>query len=282
MWLFSSCVDARLRAWLQSHMVCGQWSELWRAPGQQLAHLAVETPANKHTWPSWHTWKGNGLCSRLKSNPAWNREVVSYCFCFCLVLFFILDKFATMWISAQHSTGRKFSLFNSSENLTLDTIHNEQSLSLPASVPTVCARLCQPINLPYDGTSFLQVVLCYQLHTPLPARKMIFVPTSRTHTHTQTRTRAHTVDTEGTDTCGVFVTSSVDICGGAALWERQPSGAGKAGLEGGKWARRITLLFSVGLRCVRRRVVQLVLSWLSPSAVLNCKYNQSVRMLQWK
>lgn len=69
-------------------------------------------------------------------------------------------------------------------------------------------------------------------------------------THTQTQTAAHMVDTEGTDTCGVFVTFSVDICGGAALWERQPSGTGEAELEGGKLARCIMLLFSVGLRCV--------------------------------
>lgn len=55
------------------------------------------------------------------------------------------------------------------------------------SVPTVRARLCLPIHLAYDGTSFLQVVLCYQLHTPLPARKMLFVPWC---THTNKRARA--------------------------------------------------------------------------------------------
>lgn len=73
-------------------------------------------------------------------------------------------------------------------------------LTSAASVPTVCASLCQPIHLANDGTSFLQVVLCYQLHSPLPARKMIFVPRhTPSHTHTQTHTYRHTtaVDSEG-------------------------------------------------------------------------------------
>lgn len=124
-------------------------------------------------------------------------------------------------------------------------------LTSAAPVPTVCASLCQPIHLAYDGTSFLQVVLCYQLHSPLPARKMLFVP-SRTHTH---NARTHH-GRRGTDTCRVFVTSSVGICDRAALWERRPSVVGKAGFEGGKRARCIMLLFSVGLSCVKCCVVK--------------------------
>lgn len=50
-----------------------------------------------------------------------------------------------------------------------------------ASVPTVCASLCQPIHLAYDGTSFLQVVLCYQLHFSSPGKKDALCPP---HTHT--------------------------------------------------------------------------------------------------
>lgn len=67
---------------------------------------------------------------------------------------------------------------------------------------------------------------------------------------TQTNARAHRGH-RGTDTCRVFVTSSVDICDRMALWERRPSVVGKAGLEGDKGARCITLLFSVGLSCVK-------------------------------
>lgn len=50
---------------------------------------------------------------------------------------------------------------------------------------------------------------------------------------TQTNARAHRGH-RGTDTCRVFVTSSVDICDRMALWERRPSVVGKAGLEGGE------------------------------------------------
>lgn len=114
----------------------------------------------------------------------------------------------------------------------------------------VCAN---PIHLAYDGTSFLQVVLCYQLHSSFPARKMLFVP-RRTHTHTH-NARTHR-GRRGTDTCRVFVTSSVGICDRTALWERRPSVVGKAGLEGGKRARCIMLLFSVGLSCVKCCVVK--------------------------
>lgn len=125
-------------------------------------------------------------------------------------------------------------------------------LASTASVPTVCATLCQPIHLAYDGTSFLQVVLCYQLHSPLPASRMLFVP-CRTHTHTNMCTHH---GPRGTDTCRGFVTSSVGICDRTALWERRPSVVGKAALEGGRRARCIMLLFSVGLSCVKRCVVK--------------------------
>ncbi len=132
-------------------------------------------------------------------------------------------------------------------------------LTSTASVPTVCASLCQAIHLAYDGTSFLQVVLCYQLHSPLPARKMLFVP-GRTYTHTHTHTSERTRrGRRGTDTCRVFVTSSAGICDRTALWERRPSVVGKAGLEGGKRARCIMLLFSVGLSCVKCCVVKVFL-----------------------
>lgn len=99
-----------------------------------------------------------------------------------------------------------------------------------------CAIPCQLIHLEDDGTSFLQVVLCYQLHSPLPARTMHFVPSrTRAHTYTQTNGHAH-CGLRGTDTCRVFVTSSLGICDRAASWERQPSGVGRAGLEGGNRA----------------------------------------------
>lgn len=64
-------------------------------------------------------------------------------------------------------------------------------LTRSASVPTVCASVCRPIHLAYDDTSFLRVVLCYQLHSPLPARKMLFVPRPATHTYKQTLTHTH-------------------------------------------------------------------------------------------
>lgn len=72
---------------------------------------------------------------------------------------------------------------------------------------------------------------------------MLFVPCC---THTNKRA-AHTRGRRGTDTCRVFVTSSVDICDRVALWERRPSVVGEAGLEGGRRARCFMLLFSVGL-----------------------------------
>lgn len=62
-----------------------------------------------------------------------------------------------------------------------------------ASVPTVCASLCQPIHLAYDGTSFLQVVLCYQLHFSSPGKKDALCPP---HTHTKC-THTHTAAAEG-------------------------------------------------------------------------------------
>lgn len=127
-------------------------------------------------------------------------------------------------------------------------------LTSTASVPIVYASLCQAIHLAYCMMalpSFLQVVLCYQLNSPLRARKMLFVP-CRTHT----RKNVHTCHgRRGTDTCRVFVTSSVGICDRSALWERWPSVVGKAGLEGGKRAQCIMLLFSVGLGCVECWVI---------------------------
>ncbi|MEQ2254144.1 hypothetical protein ILYODFUR_000635 [Ilyodon furcidens] len=95
-------------------------------------------------------------------------------------------------------------------------------------------------------------------------------------THSQTQTQTHTADTEGTDTCGVFVTSSVDICGGASLWEKRPSGTGEDGLEGGKWVRCITLLFSVGLT---EMCEVLCCSTVFVQSVLNCIYNKNVHIL---
>lgn len=61
-------------------------------------------------------------------------------------------------------------------------------LASAASAPTVCTGMCQLFHLAYDGTSFLQVVLCDQLHSSLPARKMLFVP-CRTCTMAGRRTR---------------------------------------------------------------------------------------------
>ena len=77
--------------------------------------------------------------------------------------------------------------------------------------------------------------------------------THKMHGHTHTHTHG---GRRGTDTCRVFVTSSVGICDRVALWERRPSVVGKAGLEGGKRARRLMLLFSVGLSRVKCCVVK--------------------------
>lgn len=103
-----------------------------------------------------------------------------------------------MWIFKYHSPGTRqcFRKSCSTHHLSRSTyykISHWVMLTSAASVPTVCASLCQLIHLAYDGTSFLQVVLCYQLHSPLPARKMLFVPCppphSQTHTHTPRRTQ---------------------------------------------------------------------------------------------
>lgn len=143
-----------------------------------------------------------------------------------------------------------------------------------ASVPTVCASLCQPIHLAYDGTSFLQVVLCYQLHFSSPGKKDALCP-PHTHTH---KMHAHTHGgRRGTDTCRVFVTSSVGICDRAALWERRPSVVGKAGLEGGKRAPRLMLLFSVGLSCVKCCVVKVFVLFSLLSAFPRQKNQQQIQ-----
>lgn len=142
-----------------------------------------------------------------------------------------------------------------------------------ASVPTVCASLCQPIHLAYDGTSFRRLSSAINYTLPLPARKMLFVP--RTHTH---KMHAHTHGgRRGTDTCRVFVTSSVGICDRAALWERRPSVVGKAGLEGGKRARRLMLLFSVGLSCVKCCVVKVFVLFSLLSAFPRQKNQQQIQ-----
>lgn len=65
-------------------------------------------------------------------------------------------------------------------------------------------------------------------------------PFARTDPNTRT-----SCGRRGTDTCRVFVTSSVGICDRAALWARRPSVVGEAGLEGAGRAPCITLLFSV-------------------------------------
>ncbi len=95
-----------------------------------------------------------------------------------------------------------------------------------------------------------------------PCKKDALCPRSHIHTHTHTHT--HTSERKrrgrrGTDTCRAFVTSSAGICDRTALWERRPSVVGKAGLEGGKRARCIMLLFSVGLSCVKCCVVKVFL-----------------------
>lgn len=91
-----------------------------------------------------------------------------------------------------------------------------------------------------------------------PCKKDALCP--RSHTHTSERTHR---GRRGTDTCRVFVTSSVGICDRTALWERRPSVVGKAGLEGGERARCIMLLFSVGLSSVKCCVVKVFLLFCS-------------------
>lgn len=86
-----------------------------------------------------------------------------------------------------------------------------------------------------------------------PCKQDALCPLSHTHTHTNMCTHH---GPRGTDTCRGFVTSSVGICDRTALWERRPSVVGKAALEGGRRARCIMLLFSVGLSCVKRCVVK--------------------------
>lgn len=93
-----------------------------------------------------------------------------------------------------------------------------------ASAPTVCYQTGPPINLTYDGSSFLQVVLCYQLHIPVPPEERC--SPSCCYTLTQTNSEAHTRKHtdgghRGTDTCRLFVTSSVDICDSVSLWEEK-------------------------------------------------------------
>lgn len=98
---------------------------------------------------------------------------------------------------------------------------------------------------------------------------------SPAHTH---KMHAHTHGgRRGTDTCRVFVTSSVGICDRAALWERRPSVVGKAGLEGGKRAPRLMLLFSVGLSCVKCCVVKVFVLFSLLSAFPRQKNQQQIQ-----
>lgn len=92
----------------------------------------------------------------------------------------------------------------------------------PSCICSYSAYQTVPINLTYDGSSFLQVVLCYQLHISLPPPHKKDAPCpllcTRTHSHTDKQTHG---GHRGTDTCRLFVTSSVDICDSEALWEEK-------------------------------------------------------------
>lgn len=106
--------------------------------------------------------------------------------------------------------------------------------------------LCQPIRLAYDGTSVLQVVLCYQLHYSPPLQERCSLRHPNTHTHTP-------ADAEGrtpAECLSPLLLASVtaQYCGRSShlLPERLDWK-----LEGGKQARCIMLLFSVGLSCVK-------------------------------
>lgn len=53
-------------------------ASLWRAPGQQLAHLALLAPANHRTWPGQHTGRGNRLRRAAKSRPKLQHEIMQW------------------------------------------------------------------------------------------------------------------------------------------------------------------------------------------------------------
>lgn len=126
-----------------------------------------------------------------------------------------------------------------------------------ASAPTVRYQTGPPISLTDDGSSFLQVVLCYQLHIPVPQKKEAFCPVV-THTNTNKLMGTHTADKEGQTPADCL---SPRLLTSATVWhcgKRRPSGVGRVGLEGDQWAQCITLLFSVGLRCARWCVVKML------------------------
>lgn len=123
-----------------------------------------------------------------------------------------------------------------------------------------------PINLAYDGSSFLQVVLCYQLHISLQERDAP-CRLSYTHTDKQTHGHTHTADTEGQAPADYLSPPLLTSATARHCGKRRPSGVSRVGLEESKRARSIMLLFSVGLRCARGCVVQMLLLGPPPMAV---------------
>lgn len=65
----SSCVPACWRSTAIWYLV--SVARLWRAPGQQLAHLAPLVPAKRHTWPRQCTGRENRLHRADKNRALW-------------------------------------------------------------------------------------------------------------------------------------------------------------------------------------------------------------------